>query len=150
MPNAYCKQCLIGRKQVIETDVHLSFSCPNAYGLQKGVKTVIQKPLLDHPARCFLYSMNICPDDVSNNMRKLVLTLIQITMHQIWVNRNSNKPNTTRPRFPDFRASITQTKNDIVFIISSIHKKYSAEHGLPFFRNNYFKEQLILQLYKLL
>ena len=33
MPNAYCKQCLIGRKQVIETDVHLSFSCPNAYGL---------------------------------------------------------------------------------------------------------------------
>ena len=140
MPNAYCKQCLVGRNQVTETDVHLFFACPNAYGLWKWVKTIIKKLLPDHPARCLLYSMNIFPDDVPNNVRKLILTLIQITMHQIWVNRNSN--HLTQPD-PDFRASITQIKNEFVFIILSIHKKHSEEHRLPLFRTNYCNNQLI-------
>ena len=128
-PNAYCKQCLAGRKQLTETDIHLFFSCPNAYGLWKWVKTIMGKLLPEHPARCFLYSMNIFPDDVPNNIRKLILTLIQITMHQIWVNRNSN--NLTHPD-PDFRASISQIKSEFLYIILSIYKNTTTNIVLIF------------------
>ena len=142
VPNANCKQCLLRQNPQIETDIHLFFSCPNAFGLWKWVKTIIMKLLPNHPARCFVYSMNIFPDDVPNNIRKLVLTLIQITMHQIWVNRNSNL---TKPD-SDLISAIAQIRNEFLYIILSIHKKHNEEHRLVVFRKNFCQNNQLISL----
>ena len=134
MPIAYCKSCLSRGKQLVETDIHLFFSCTNAYTLWTWAKGIIKKLLPNHPARCFLYSFNIFPDDVPNNIRKLIMTLIQVTLHQVWVNRNSTSLDVPNP---DLGESIAMIKWELTHIILSIHKKYCTEHRLPLFRQSF-------------
>ena len=62
------------------------------------------------------------------------MTLIQVTLHQVWVNRNSTSLDVPNP---DLGESIAMIKWEFTHIILSIHKKYCTEHRLPLFRQSF-------------
>ena len=72
-----CKKC---GKELPETDLHLFFDCYDAFEIWKKVKTYIQKLMPGHRVQCFLFTMSIFPDEIVNSLRKLNITMIQITL----------------------------------------------------------------------
>ena len=82
---------------MVETNEHIFFQCPNAKPLWVFVKPTIMALLQEPTAKMFKCTLNIFPPNVSYERRALIVTLIQITLSQIWVNRNSLKFDKIQP-----------------------------------------------------
>ena len=54
---------------------------------------ILQTPTV----KMFKCTLNIFPPNVSNDRRALIVTLLQITLYQIWANRNSLKFDKIQP-----------------------------------------------------
>ena len=141
--NPNCKACRADNKEKIESHLHLFFDCDKAFDVWRQVKKIIQKLIPKVKIQCFMFTMNIFPKEVSETMKRLIITLIQLTIHNIWLNRN-------RFHFEQKKQDVAMSLNYIqkLFrdIIKSIHNKLKREGNLYKFRMEYCESNNLVSL----
>ena len=79
-----CKTC----PRTLETIEHIFFNCYKAKLLWNFVYPTVYEILKTRNFKIFHLTLNKFPDNISIQKTKMVITLIQITLHTIWINRN--------------------------------------------------------------
>ena len=72
----------------IEDNEHIFFNCPAADLVWNFIYPTVQEILKPNPFKIPSLILNDFPQGTSIQKKKMVLTLIQISMHSIWMNRN--------------------------------------------------------------
>ena len=67
------------------------FECEEAYDIWTEIKPKISEVFEGEGVQCFKLALKLFPQGTTLGKRKMALTLLQIAMHQIWLNRNSRK-----------------------------------------------------------
>ena len=81
--------CNVCRK--VETQAHAFFECDEAYAIWREIKPKLSEILDGENVQCSKIALKAFPDKTTPNQKKLLLTLVQIAMHQIWLNRKHEK-----------------------------------------------------------
>ncbi len=124
-----CKGCT-----ETETNEHIFFQCIHAKDLWAFIKPSIAKLLQNTPFKMFKLTMNTTHKNIALVRRKLVITLIQITLHTIWLNRNRLKFKNEKP-FID--ASKRKIQNDFEYTIKNKYHNYIKKNMLEKFRKDF-------------
>lgn len=128
--NTNCKFC-----PIIENQDHIFLDCPQADLLWKYVFPAIRAILKPHSFRLQDLIAGHFHNDTNFNKRKLVLTIIQITMHTLWLNRNSFLFNKV-VEHPTFRKSRNAIKLTFHRVILTQFKNH-LPHQLAKFRKHF-------------
>ena len=109
----------------------------------KLVEPIIQLLQPDRPTQCFYLLMGIYQPGVPMQMKKLIATVVQLTLHQIWLNRNIVSMDKKRP---DLLTSLNKIKTVTANIVATIYRKMRDGNNLVNFRKNYCDNNKLITL----
>ena len=137
-----CKSCTNHSLHNVETHLHLFFDCDTAYEIWAAIKPLLQALIPEGKISCWLLTMSIFPKGVSTFRKKLATTLIQISLHEIWCNRNLIENDGQ----PDISTSIIKIKNFYLRLVQMLCNKMAKGGNLYNFREHYLKNQTLFSL----
>jgi len=138
--NPNCSICLRSNKSHLEHHVHLFFDCPHAFAVWRLVKLVLGKLLPKHRPQCYMFTFALFPSDMTPQSRKLTMTLVQLTLFEIWINRNKYN---YEHIIIDPMTSFDKIKKDFSMILRNLFKKMKRGHNLVNFRKFYCDNDLL-------
>ena len=141
--NPHCMSCRETNQNIVETHLHIFVECKQAYNMWKLVEPIIQLLQPDKPTQCFYLIMGIYQPGVPMQMKKLIATVVQLTLHQIWLNRNIVSMDKKRP---DLRTSLNKIKTVTANIVTNIYRKMRDGNNLVNFRKNYCDNNKLITL----
>ena len=74
-----------------ESLAHAFFECEEAYKIWREIKPKLSEILDGKNIQCFKLALKIFPSETTLAEKKMLTTIVQIAMHQIWLNRNFRK-----------------------------------------------------------
>ena len=86
--NPNCESCRSEGQQRIESHEHLFFECPQATKIWERTDQVIERICGGNQASHFDLAFAVFPSPTFLPTKKLVMTIIQITLYHIWIARN--------------------------------------------------------------
>ena len=124
-----CQSC----PNAVETNEHVFFRCRAATPLLTFIYPSIQLLLQDKPFKLFKLALNIFPAGVPVRQQQMAITILQITLHTIWRNRNKFKFESVRPTVAESTHFIGRVFNSI------LQEQFDSyrNNGLVPFRNKY-------------
>ena len=142
--NPHCESCRIIRKtQMIENHLHLFFNCKNAWKVWVKINPIMQKLLPNKETKIFALTFGVFPTAVDYQTQKMITTLAQITLYEIWLNRNIY---TMEKAHADLDASIANIKSLFFKIINIIFQKMKKSNALAKFRKNYCSKNDLVKI----
>lgn len=84
----FCKYCLTLGKSRVEDVFHLFFKCGRAHLLWQKVMPILKIFSPHRRIHKVDILLSVFPHGTSEQVRKLLLSLVQITLQKIWINRN--------------------------------------------------------------
>ena len=117
-----------------ESLAHAFFECEEAYKIWREIKPKLSEILDGKNIQCFKLALKIFPPETTLAEKKMLTTIVQIAMHQIWLNRNFRKHERLKQNTQSSLDSIDRTfcKN-----IKRYFDMYSAEGNLQLFRQRF-------------
>ena len=83
----YCTTC--PQNSRVENLYHLFIGCPRASEIWDVIWPSINQLTRNNPFNIQKLILNIHSTNLHINIRRMINTILQITMHRIWINRNS-------------------------------------------------------------
>ena len=113
-----------------ESLAHAFFECEEAYKIWREIKPKLSEILDGKNIQCFKLALKIFPPETTLAEKKMLTTIVQIAMHQIWLNRNFRKHERPRQNTQSSLNSIDWTfcKNIKQYLIFNIYKKNNANY----------------------
>ena len=117
-----------------ESLAHAFFECEEAYKIWREIKPKLSEILDGKNIQCFKLALKIFPPETTLAEKKMLTTIVQIAMHQIWLNRNFRKHERLKQNTQSSLNSIDWTfcKN-----IKRYFDTYSDEGNLQLFRQRF-------------
>ena len=129
--NKYCDFCEARGKKRDENNFHLFFECKPADRLWKKVTPLLKLVLATHQLNRTKCLFNFFPPGRTNHVRKIALSILQIILHKIWLNRNEYKHNGV-PSDPEISKKVIF--NDIVHMVKARYNVYRRRNKLKRFK----------------
>ena len=126
-----------------ETLAHVFFECEEACDIWKEIKPKIREVLEEEKVQCFKLALKLFPVGTSLNKKKMTITLVQIAMHQIWLNRNLRKHEGVKK---NTQASINCMDKYFREYIKCYYVTYSNENILNLFEQRFYQAPSICKL----
>ena len=141
--NPNCVYCRQNNTLKVETHLHLFFDCPIAFELWSSIKTIIQKLIPAQRVQTFMLTMGIFPTTATITTKRLIATLIQLTLHAVWINRNMICMDQEQPVLD---ISIGKIQRKFKTAINAVYKKMKMAHNVAGFRKNYCHNNTLISL----
>ena len=126
----------------VENIPHLFFQCLSATPLLTYIYPSVAQLLRFQPFKLFKITLNIFPPNVPLCIRHMVVTLVQITLYVIWLNRNARK-------FDGILTSIFDSQHRIRYLFQKVltaRFQKCLPNGLAHFRTHFCHTPQICQV----
>ena len=141
--NPNCLYCRSLKHFVPEDLVHLFFECEYAYRIWREVKKILALLLPNNQIHSFLLTFAIFPSGVTWPIKKVVLTLIQISLYRIWLNHNIY---TNDSSFLPLDDSISYIQYQFRVLVYQMYRSFVKAGTIHKFRNTYVPHQKLFSL----
>ena len=141
--NPHCQYCRRISSFQMENHLHAFFSCPLAYNVWAKIKPILQMMFLKDPISTLRITLGLFPPNIKYSIRKLAVSLIQITLYRVWLNYNLYAFESV---IHDETGSVHWIKRTFKTLIRTRFNAFKRTNSLAKFRQEYCNTTKLLSI----